>query len=82
MENVKNPLNDEPFTFCGFEPYQKLNGEWTELKLWQSKCKTCDKPFTVKTPISVFKFEDSKSFMVINCLEHRKKKSAYGNFKK
>jgi hypothetical protein len=71
--DVKNPLNDEPFKFCGFEPYQRKDGEWTELKVWESKCKTCGKPFTVKTTIGVFKFEDSKSFMVINCLEHRKK---------
>jgi hypothetical protein len=72
MEIVKHPISDRVFTFCGFEPYQKLNGEWTELKVWQTTCKTCNGAFTVKTPVKVKHYMDSHNFQILNCEKHRR----------
>ena len=71
MEIVKHPISDKVFTFCGFEPYQKKDGEWTELKVWQTTCKTCKGFFTVKTPGKVNHYMDSHSFQMLNCEKHR-----------
>ena len=73
MEVVKHPIQDRVFTFCGFEPYQRKDGEWTELKLWQTLCRVCSKPFVVKTPSSTKRFIDSNSFGMVHCEEHRRK---------
>lgn len=73
MEDVKHPISEKVFTFCGFEPYQRKDGSRTELKLWQTTCKTCNSLFTVKTPIGVKSFLDAKSFQLVNCEKHRGK---------
>lgn len=73
METVKHPISDRVFTFCGFEPYQKRDGEWTELKLWQTTCKTCNGFFTVKTPKGVKSYMDANVFQLVNCPQHRGK---------
>lgn len=73
METVKHPITDKVFEFCGFEPYQRKDGEWTELKLWQTTCKTCNSAFTVKTTKNVNHYMDSSAFNIVNCEEHRRK---------
>lgn len=70
---VKHPISDKVFEFCGFEPYQRRDGEWTELKLWKSTCKTCGEWFTVITPKGVNHYMDSSTFQIVNCEKHRRK---------
>lgn len=73
METVKHPISDRVFTLYGFEPYQRVDGEWTELKLWQTTCRTCKQPFTVKTPKGVKGYMDANVFQLVNCPQHRGK---------
>ena len=70
---VKHHVTGKVFEFCGFEPYQRKDGEWTELKLWKATCKTCGEWFTVKTTKGVNHCTSSHSFDVVNCGKHRMK---------
>jgi hypothetical protein len=69
--DVKHPISEKVFKFCGFEPYQRKDGEWTELKVWESTCNICQKPFISKTTKGVKSFMDSKVFQLVHCEEHR-----------
>lgn len=72
MEDVTHPISDKVFKFCGVEPYQRVDGTWTELNLWETMCETCKKPFTMKTPTKVTHYMDSHTFQLVNCPQHRK----------
>jgi hypothetical protein len=73
METVKHPISDRVFTFCGFEPYQRKDGSWTELKVWETMCKTCKQSFRMTTPKGVKGYMDSNNFQLVNCPQHRGK---------
>lgn len=59
------------FKFEGEEPYQRVDGTLTVLRLWSSPCLKCGDLFIVKTPSKVSEFEHSHSFQEMHCQEHK-----------
>jgi hypothetical protein len=59
------------FVRFGEEPYTRKDGVQTVLALWRANCKECGSAFTVKTPVSVDSYWDSKSFLLRHCDEHK-----------
>lgn len=59
------------FTEVDVVPYQRLDGTWTNLRVWETECAVCGQVFEVSTPIKVRRFESSKSFQRRNCPDHK-----------
>lgn len=59
------------WTAVGIEPYTRQDGAVTMLRVWQTACKTCGKPFTIRTPQGVTEPGQSRSFTLRTCPDHR-----------
>lgn len=59
------------FKFEGEEPYRRVDGSLTVLRLWSSACAKCGDLFVVKTPSTVSAVDHSKSFQMRHCQEHK-----------
>lgn len=70
MTVIKAP-GGRQFIAQGVEPYQRLDGTWTHLRVWQGACRACGAPFIVKTPVKVTRYSSSKSFERMNCRLHK-----------
>ena len=63
------------FKAAGTEPYQRLDGTWTVLKLWLGTCGTCGTPFLVKTPGESKDSRRSHAFDRVHCDEHKRRRA-------
>lgn len=70
MTTIKAP-GGRRFIERGVEPYQRLDGTWTHLRVWQGECRACGEAFIVKTPVKVTRYSSSKTFQRMNCRQHR-----------
>ena len=59
------------FVFEGEEPYRRVDGSMTFLRLWSSSCVKCSDLFVVKTPSTVSELGHSNSFSALHCQEHK-----------
>ena len=65
--------SNRKFIHIGYKPHIKKDGTSTELMVWQSSCIDCGENFTVTTPKSTTKENDSNSFYQCRCSNHVKK---------
>lgn len=73
MEHVQHPqIKSLKYFFTRFEDYTRADGTQTKIKVWSGKCVDCGAAFELRTPAGVQRFDQSKSFQVRRCLDHRK----------
>jgi hypothetical protein len=64
------------WTRVGTREHTTRDGRHVILAEWEGDCTICGKPFRVLTPGNVSTVEQSKSFQMVTCAEHRLTASA------
>jgi hypothetical protein len=70
MLTVTNPRNGMVFKVVDEVKYVRLDGSDTYLKVWESNCRECGKPFQIRTPWHTIAYEHSKAFGAVHCKNH------------